>query len=477
LEAERKANQILSDAQSQARRRIKFGSIFLCFSLLAALAAFGFARRSNLVLAESREELGRVEEERKRATSEKENLISQINALGSEISSQEAELQKSIQSSAIARESALQSEALKRQAENTLAKREAELSKISNELNTTIQNLDAFKKEAQIRISQANEEIKLARQNLKSANQEVEDANQEVLAARAELLKSRADLRNSLGEVEDLQNDLNLLTEQVQDLMIYLNQLDAEIEASGESYVLAEINVQEWQLAQENLQSLATELDINIDFLNEILSALDVEVAIKNTTEEARSETRRSLRIANPVNGSQSTDLLQLREGDELGIYVKNNEQTSIFTYAFSFDECGESYILFPFSVSSDDPDLNAAAGMIPPEGEILKPEDSDPYRLVAQDPGVFSILFLSTNFQIRDLDTIFEAALSEVSKNITLEEIGSAEYASTFAEEVISLLSNQVGEDAKFSVIEMTAEIVSDSLSPDQRASTCATQ
>lgn len=226
LTAEKEANEVLSQAQRKANKRILFSLIILSLSLLGAAIATVFAGQRNLDLVNAQAQLNKIK-------AEKTNLEQQKNQLQSEKNGLAKQIQDANQSSQIAIQNKQQAE--KQAEEARKAQQEAELTQQSSEEN----------------FQQVNQDLIATRDNLDKSDRQAEDAIKKAETARTELAKVNLEQSNAMNELRQVQSKLASLKPLVSDLARAYND-----KSSNTLEILKK--VQETLLGKDNTELIST---------------------------------------------------------------------------------------------------------------------------------------------------------------------------------------------------------------------------
>ena len=375
------------------------------------------------------------------------------NSLNQEISIKESDLQIAFENLEKAQKNFSESEQSKNQAERILKEREARLEEINSELETTTNELASIETEFQIRIEQNTQEIAQVEEKFAAAQENLRITNREADIAVQEAIIAQAELQSVINERNNLQKSLDDLKEELIETIVFLNEIDSEIsqfhsgDASDSSYAIAEIDIRRWVSNQETLQNIATRLNLNLERVSTLLSSLQFNVSI-----EASSEGRLNLTNVSSKDERQSISYIQVREGDELRITIRNDEQFTLYTMAFVIDSSGEINLIFPFVNDwfQDQSPLRIPAGGVLQISSLRSVGPS----------GRAKIIIMATNLSISEASLRHLISYFENANN--LDNLG-VEESSKLIEGIITSLTSDINSDSRFDAIEITAEIIAE--------------
>ncbi len=226
LTAEKEANEVLSQAQRKANKRILFSLIILSLSLLGAAIATVFAGQKNLDLVNAQAQLNSIQ-------AEKTNLEQQKNQLQSEKNVLAKQIQDANQSSQIAIQNKQQAE--KQAEEARKAQKEAELAQQSSEAN----------------FQQVNQDLIATRDNLDKSDKQAKEAIKKAETARTELARVKQEQSSAMSELTQVQSKLASLKPLVSDLARAYN------DKSSKTLEILK-KVQETLLGKDNTELIST---------------------------------------------------------------------------------------------------------------------------------------------------------------------------------------------------------------------------
>ena len=307
--------------------------------------------------------------------------------------------------------------------------------------------------EFQIRIEQNTQEIAQVEEKFAAAQENLRITNREADIAVQEAIIAQAELQSVINERNNLQKSLDDLKEELIETIVFLNEIDSEIsqfhsgDASDSSYAIAEIDIRRWVSNQETLQNIATRLNLNLERVSTLLSSLQFNVSI-----EASSEGRLNLTNVSSKDERQSISYIQVREGDELRITIRNDEQFTLYTMAFVIDSSGEINLIFPFVNDwfQDQSPLRIPAGGVLQISSLRSVGPS----------GRAKIIIMATNLSISEASLRHLISYFENANN--LDNLG-VEESSKLIEGIITSLTSDINSDSRFDAIEITAEIIAE--------------
>jgi CHAT domain-containing protein len=190
------ANEILSQAQKRANKRILFGAIILSLSILGSSIAAILAGQANQDLVSAKTQIDKIKEGKNDLEQQKSRLQSEKNFLTQQITEADKSSKKANQNKQQAEQQADEAKKAQQLAESARESSEQKFQEANLDLIVTKDNLDKS-------VRQAEEAIKIA----ESARNEAIKANLDQNNARKELEQVESKLRPLLSELAAIVND------------------------------------------------------------------------------------------------------------------------------------------------------------------------------------------------------------------------------------------------------------------------------
>lgn len=318
------ANNVLEDARYQAEKdkteanhRLILSSLGAVVFALMGIVGYWLARDARL-FAEAQTKIATTE--LNEANEQKDEAIKAIRIMETERNQLVAEGEQA-------------SRALNQARVQVIAAKDQQ-SQIREELNQSKQSLALVRTEANTQVQAAEQEIEKAEQLTQQAQARLQAAQRNEDQVVATLQAVKTELQQKEEEKNELQATLNLLKEDISEAFTVLNQIDEDIRQTSNArfdqpFVLAEIDVQQWQAGQERLAAIANRLNLEFQQFESLVSQIRFNAKLEG---EQSPNSNLGEAVAPP-------GFIKFTRGEKIQLIIENNELVDIYSVGLAVSD------------------------------------------------------------------------------------------------------------------------------------------